>query len=278
MGKIIDAVKNISYEDIIVQSMKLPLVKIDRNDFLRKQFEHLVESDTMELILQDGTIKAGVKSELLDKLAKAAIKQETLRVTALSTGAGVPGFKFMAVTVPADLVQFYAHVFRIAQKLAYIYGWQSFIDDEETKNKMLVFLGVMEGVGLANKTLMSFALERGPIIGARVAAKPLTKTLWYPILKTILQNLGVKITKKSIGNFVSKAVPIVGGVVSGGVSYVIYKSMAKNLAGRLSALSKMTPEEILDYFDKSNNAIHEVDVIDAEVVVLDEEVIIKDSE
>jgi len=264
--KIIDSVKNISYEDIIVQSMKHPLVKIDRNDFLRKQFEHLVEFDTMELILKDGTIKAGVKSELLDKLAQYSIKQETLRVTAISAGAGVPGFKFMAVTVPADLIQFYAHVFRIAQKLAYIYGWQSFIDDEGTNNKMLVFIGVMEGVGIANKALMQFALERGPIIGARVAAKPLTKTLWYPTLKTILKNLGVKITKKSVGNFISKAVPIVDGVVSGGVSYVIYKSMAKNLAHRLSALSKMTPDEILNYFEKPNNTIREADIADAKLI------------
>jgi len=278
MGKIIDSIKNISFEDIIVQSMKLPLVKIERDDFLKKQFEHLVEPNTMELILREGTIKARVKPELLDKLAQAAIKQETLRVTALSTGAGVPGFKFMAATVPADLIQFYAHVFRIAQKLAYIYGWQNLIDDEETRNKMYVFLGVMEGVGLANKALMQFALERGPIIGARVAAKPLTQTLWYPILKTILKNVGVKITKKSVSNFISKAVPIIGGVVSGGVSYVIYKSMANNLSQRLSSLSKMTPEEILDYFDKSDGAIYESDIVDAEFVEADEEIIVGDNE
>ncbi|MCL1862283.1 MAG: hypothetical protein FWF78_01815 [Defluviitaleaceae bacterium] len=265
MNKIIDAVKNVSYEDIIIQSMKLPLVKVERENFLRKQFEHIVEPDVMELILCEGTIKAGVKPELLDKLAKASIKQETLRVTALSAGAGVPGFKFMAATVPADLIQFYAHVFRIAQKLAYIYGWQELIDDEETKNKMLVFLGVMEGVGLASKALMSFALEHGPIIGIRVAAKPLTKTLWYPILKSILRNVGVKITKKSVGNFVSKAVPVVGGVVSGGVSYVIYKTMANSLAQRLSDLSKMTSDEILDYFNKPDNDFDESDIIDIEI-------------
>jgi len=270
MGKIKNALQNISYEDIIMQSMKLPFVKIDRDDFLRKQFEHLVESDTMELILKEGTIKAGVKSELLDKLAQESIKQETLKVTALSAGAGMPGFKFMVATVPADLVQFYAHVFRIAQKLAYIYGWQSIIDDEETKNKMLVFLGIMEGVGLASKALMQFALERGPIIGARIATKPLTKTMWYPILRSILRNIGVKITKKSVGNFISKAVPLIGGVVSGGVSYVIYKSMANNLARRLSALSKMTPDEILDYFEKSDSIICDANVFDSEIIEVDE--------
>lgn len=261
MKKIVDAVKNISYEDVIAQSMKLPLVNIDRDDFLRKQFEHLVEPDVMELILQEGTVKAGVKPGILDKLANASIKQETMQVTALSAGAGMPGFKFLPVTVPADLAQFYAHVFRIAQKLAYIYGWQELIGDEETKNKMYVFLGVMEGVGLASKALMSFALERGTLIGARVAAKPLTKTLWYPILKSILRNVSVKITKKSVGNVVSKSVPIVGGIVSGGVSYVIYKSMAKNLAQRLSDLSKMSPDEILEYFDKLDNAISEEDIL-----------------
>jgi len=266
MGNFINKVKNISFEDVIMQAMKLPLVKIDRDAFLRKQFEHIVEPDKMELILQEGTVKAGVKSTLLDKLAKSSIQQETLRVTAFSAGAGMPGFKFMLTTVPADLVQFYAHVFRVAQKLAYIYGWQNLINDDETMNKMLVFLGVMEGIGIAGTALMKFALEQGPLIGARIAAKPLTKTLWYPILKTILRNIGVKITKKSVGNFIGKAVPVIGGVVSGSVSYVIYKAMANKLAQSLSTLSKMTPEEIFDFFENPENNIKDADIIDIDVV------------
>jgi len=265
-NKIKNALQNISFEDIIAKSMKLPLVKINRNEFLLKQFAHIVEPETMEMILTDGTVKAGIKYSFLDKLAKDAIKQEIIRVTAISAGAGVPGFKFMAATIPADLAQFYAHVFRIAQKLAYIYGWQDLIDDEETRNKMVIFLGVMNGVGLAHKAIMQFAIERGPIIGARIARQPLTKTLWYPILKSILKRIGVDITKKSVGNAVGKAVPIIGGVISGGITYAMFKPMANKLAQRLSELSKMTPEEIVEYFEKEENIISEEDIIEVDVV------------
>ena len=270
-NKIKNALQNISFEDIIEKSMELPLVKINRNEFLKKQFAHIVEPETMEMILTDGTVKAGIKYSFLDKLAKDAIKQEIIRVTAISAGAGVPGFKLMAATVPADLVQFYAHVFRIAQKLAYIYGWKELIEDEETKNKMVVFLGVMHGVGLANKAIMRFAIEKGPIFGARIARQSLTKTLWYPILKNILRKIGVNVTKKSVKSAVSKAVPILGGVASGGVTYFLFKPMANNLADSLSALSKMTPEEIMEYFEKDENIIDEEDIIEVDFVDVDEE-------
>ena len=37
----------------------------------------------------------------------------------------------MVGTIPGDVAQFYVHAFRVMQKVAYLYGWQSFLDEVE---------------------------------------------------------------------------------------------------------------------------------------------------
>jgi hypothetical protein len=117
---------------------------------------------------------------------------------------------------------------------------------------------------------MQFALEAGPKIGARVAAKPLTKTTWYPILKSVLRAVGVKVTKASVGNAISKAVPIVGGIVSGGLTIATYRPMAKKLADFLSKLSQMTPEEFEAYLES------EYSIIDAGFEIPDDDLVVEE--
>jgi len=49
--------------------------------------------------------------------------------------------------------------------------------------------------------------------------KPLTKTVWYPMLKKIANIVTSKtITQKEVEGFASKALPVVGGVVSAGIN------------------------------------------------------------
>ena len=56
--------------------------------------------------------------------------------------------------------------------------------------------------------------------------KALTKTIYYPVTKKVLAVFGTKLTKTTFAKGVSKAVPLVGGVVSGGLNYFSMKPMA----------------------------------------------------
>ena len=53
------------------------------------------------------------------------------------------------------------------------------------------------------------------------------------MVKQIAKWIGVSLTKQSFARGVSKFVPIIGGVVSGGLSYYTFKRQAKKLMGKL---------------------------------------------
>lgn len=83
----------------------------------------------MQQSIAEGTLHADIPIATLDSLANAVINAETIKVTAISAAAGIPGGVAMAATIPADLAQFYGFVIRTAQELAYLYGWDEIFDE-----------------------------------------------------------------------------------------------------------------------------------------------------
>ncbi len=235
----------ISVEKIFSAACELPYCKIDREEFLTKQLKNKVRPAQLADALENGTINAKIPINILDDISKGSISLETSKVTLIATAAGIPGGLAMIGTIPTDLMQFYAHVFRIAQKLAYIYGSKELELSDGTQNVLMLYLGTMFGVGVANAALAKLAVANAAKIGTRVAAKPLTKYAIYNITKNILKWIGIKLTKDTFGKAITKAVPVVGGVISGGLSIATYLPMAKKLHKELSKYAAMSPEELV---------------------------------
>ena len=128
------------------------------------------------------------------------------------------------------------------QKIAYIYGWQSFLNDiedidDETLGMLAAFLGVMMGVGGASASVGLFAVQVArPAVQKKIASVALTKTAWYLPMKQTLRIIGVQVTKQSFAKTVSKVVPVVGGVVSGGLTFVTLNTQSKRLMKHLREL------------------------------------------
>ena len=57
----------------------------------------------------------------------------------------------------------------------------------------------------------------------------LTRTFLYPIVKQVAKWIGINLTKQSFARGLSKVVPIIGGFVSGILTYVTFKPQAKKL-------------------------------------------------
>lgn len=253
-------VKRIDFNKLLQSSLKLPLVHIDRDEFLEKELSKYCDSKIVKIAVENNPAYAGISSKIIDHIAKSSINYETLKVSTISFAAGIPGGFTMAASIPADITQYYAHILRIIQKLAYIYGWQSLIEkdktiDDETSQILTLFTGVMFGVKGATSVVTKISGSIAQKVGKTLSQKALTKGVIYPIVKKTATMIGVKMTKDIFAKSVSKVIPVVGGVVSGGITFASYKPMSVKFKKYLEKLDLANKE----YYEKmqKNTSIFE---------------------
>lgn len=231
----------INFETVLHAAAEMPLVKVDRMSFLQRNLmPHFKESVVSRAILTNPA-QAGISIEEIDNIAKACINRETAKVTLLSTVAGIPGGLVMVGTAPADLTQYFAHILRIVQELVYLYGWQEIFDksqslDDDTENLLMLFIGIMFGVNRAAEVIAKISEAAAKKTAKTLAQKALTKGTIYPIVKKLASNLGIRMTKELFAKGVGKIVPVVGGAISGTITFVTFKPMAHRLKNHLSLL------------------------------------------
>lgn len=228
---------NVSLTNIIGTAIQLPGVKVNRETFLREQFKNR-SKDELEGILERGTIETGCTKEELKRKAVKLINERTLISTGASFAAGLPGGLTMAASIPADMLQYYGVALRMAQELAYLYGegdlWNGdVLDKERISNTLILYCGVMLGSSGAAQTVRLLASAFAKQLEKKLAQKALTKTFYYPIVKSIVKAFGVKMTKNVFAKGMSKVVPVIGGVISGGLTYATMKPMGSRLAQTL---------------------------------------------
>ncbi len=253
-------VKQIDFNKLLQSSLKLPLVHIDRDEFLEKELSKYCDSKIVKIAVENNPAYAGISSKIIDHIAKSSINYETLKVSTISFAAGIPGGFTMAASIPADITQYYAHILRIIQKLAYIYGWQSLIEkdktiDDETSQILTLFTGVMFGVKGATSVVTKISGSIAQKVGKTLSQKALTKGVIYPIVKKTATMIGVKMTKDIFAKSISKVIPVVGGVVSGGITFASYKPMSVKFKKYLEKLDLANKE----YYEKmqKNTSIFE---------------------
>lgn len=218
-------------------ALSMPGVKVDRDDFLKKELKNYCSPEQLNLAISNRPIN-GVSKEIIDRIANACINSHTTKVTTISAVAGIPGGFAMAGTTPADMTQYYWHVFVLAQKLAYLYGFPDLRDENgnltDTASDMLtLFVGVMMGASAANQAIKGLAKEFAKQVVKRLPQKALTKTMYYPIIKQIAKWIGVKLTKDTFAKGLGKVIPILGGVISGGLTLATFRPSAKRLQHKL---------------------------------------------
>lgn len=233
--------EKINFINLLKTTAKLPFVKIERDKFLETALRKHYDDETVQKAIQYNPAYAGIKVEEINKLAKESINYETTKVSAISFVAGIPGGLAMLGTIPADVAQYFGHILRILQKLVYLYGWQQLYDedgelDDKTTTLLTIFTGVMFGVSGAANLIAKISLSAAERAGKVIARQALTKVALYRIVKKIATILGLKMTKDIFAKGVSKAIPIIGGVASGGLTFATYKPLAERLRKHLATL------------------------------------------
>ena len=155
----------------------------------------------------------------------------------ISFAAGLPGGWWAAAAIPADLIAFYEQAIILAQKLAYLYGWPDLLEDgevdEATEQVLTLLIGSMMGAQASNRALTEIARRFAEQVVKRLPRQALTRYAIYNLTKQTAKWIGVKVTKSTFARGVSKVVPLVGGVVSAGVTVAMMRPMAKRLKNHL---------------------------------------------
>lgn len=245
---------DIMLEEIISKAIQIPGVKVDRNKFLAEGFSS--EINSLENIINNGPIAAGVSREEINNIANKLIIKRTSQSSMASFAAGIPGGLAMAATIPADILQFFGMSLRLAQELSYLYGaddlWENGqVDDEKIKNQLILYCGVMFGVSSAVSGVRVLSAQMAKTALKKIPQKALTKTFWYPIIRKTCSFVGYTLTKKTFASGVSKAIPVIGGVISGTINFASMMPMAKRLNETLDKAS-------FDYSDEEFNKDIEV--------------------
>lgn len=230
----------IDIEDIIMLGLKVPGVRIDREEFLRKELLKKYPQNVIDDAVLNNPAHARIPISEIDKLADSAIQYERNCVSGISAALGIPGGVTMVATIPADLAQYYGYMLRTIQKLLYLYGFPEIIPensnivlDDETMNTLILCFGVMYGVHGANVALKAMAKALAVGVEKKLLKAALTKGTIYPIVKNVAKWFGQNMTKKVFAGFFKKAIPIVGGVVGGGITYLSFKPCCVKLKDTL---------------------------------------------
>ena len=229
--------------EFLKKVVRVPGVRISRDDFLRQELrERGVPEEVIRSAINTNPAFAVISLADLDRLADQVISYETNKSAAISFAAGIPGGFAMFGTIPADVTQYYVHAFRIVQKLAYLYGWRELLSakedvDDETIGVIAIFFGVMLDVENAAMSLASFASSTVMnTVKKQVTKQLLVKTSWYRAVKKTLRSIGVNLTKKAFNQGFSKVLPVIGGVVSSGLTFMSLQSQSSRLKKHLREL------------------------------------------
>ena len=247
----------IDLEDVIIKGLKTPGIKINRAEFLAKTLKKRFPQETIDAAIAESPMRADIAQAEIDKMANEAINFERTCVSGISAALSAPGGVAMVATVPADLMQYYAYLLRMAQKLLYLYGFPQ-IDTEETgekfddgtMNTLILCFGVMYGVAGANKALLTVARALGAGLSKKFMQTAVTKGTIYPVLKAILKCFNVKLTKQLASKAINHSLPVIGGVIGGGITFFSFKSCGEKLKKTLRDTYLSNPDYQPSFEDK----------------------------
>lgn len=257
----------VDIQDIIVLAIRAPGIHVDRESFLRRELANKFPDEMVDDAIARTPALAGVPAEIIDKLADDTINYERTCVSGISAALGVPGGFAMAATIPADIIQYYGYTLRATQKLLYLYGFPDIKTsdyglelDTHTINEIILCLGTMYGVAGANNAVKAMAKALAVGVEKKLLNAALTKGALYPFIKQVMKWFGVNLTKAIFAKTVKNAIPVVGGVVGGGITFFSFKPCCNRLKDALKDTKLSNP----DHKDTKEEEEIFQDIIDAE--------------
>ena len=247
----LNAVKDqLTLENVLTAALGMPGVRIDREEFLRKELSGYCPQRVVKEAIRYNPARAGVSRSQIDQISKKVIETESLKVTAVSLAASIPSSlaaPAVVGAVTADIIWYFAHILRVIQKLAYLYGFPEFEFSEngvdpETRDTIMVFLGVMFEVQGASSALRKLADSFARHLARQMVERVIAKKVIYPVVSRVAERIGIRIGKQLFADSIASSIPFAGGFLSGGLTLATFRPCCFRLRRVLMSYELSDPE------------------------------------
>lgn len=177
-----------------------------------------------------------LSDEKIDYFIEKRINKYRLWVSSIGVASGIPGGAIGVLGAIGDIEEYMRNMYNLTQEIMYIYGIlpkpfqeqaniqaeyeESFLEfiNQETLRGIAIGFGMSSVATLGKNVILAIGKkEAKDILQKSVKDKLITK-----LSKEIAKKLGQKMTKQMISNAIVKAVPIVGGLFTGGMNYISF--------------------------------------------------------
>lgn len=236
-----------TWSQLMSVAVTMPGVKVNREKFLTKVLRRHCNAEKLDIALKGMPVNV-VSQRLIDNLAISVINWHTAKATGASVVTGLGGF----MTIPADIIQYYWNMLILSQKLTYLYGFPDLCDDdgnlpEDSQNLLTVFIAIMMGATIAGKGLQ-YVIERAAKQATRTIPEiAVAETLYYPVIKQATKWIGKRLGRNSLTKSIRKSIPILGGLLSGTITFATFRPGAFRLMNELKRETVLLQKKEMEF-------------------------------
>lgn len=239
----------VQYDRVQSLVFKLPVVKVDRNRFLRNQLKKELGKEELERAINESPTTVLTKGQI-KKIGDKLILKHSLLTALLTALLTLPNnILLTCIAIVLDILQAQMMIYIITQKLLYLYGHKDLKNGDTILKKQIsvilwIISAVMIGRGGLRKTAKSVASKVTRTIIARVSARVGTRVTMVNLIRQVMKWAGVTLTQKMISAAIDIIVLSVCSLIAGIFSFWIFYPMANNLNRKLQevGLAQMKDE------------------------------------
>lgn len=243
-----------TWKQLMSAAVSMPRIKVNREKFLTKVLTPYCNAEKLSIAIK-GMPANVVPLSVIDRLALAVINNHTMKVTGASVITGLGGM----TTVPADIIQYYWHVFVLSQKLTYLYGFPDLCDEEgempeESQDLLTVFVAIMMGATMAGKGLQVIIECAAKQTTKKLPEMVVAEALYYPIVRQASKWIGRKLAKNNFARGMGKSIPLFSSLLSGVISFATFRPGALRLRNELRKETALLQEKEMAFISRPKAA------------------------
>ena len=223
------------YDNFLKSVYSLPGTRVDRELFCRKNFSGVVTEEELQSVIDKSPYNVCPLPKV-DTIANRTIRRHCLYSSLLSFATAIPSGWLITPMIILDILQFQTHIFILSQKLLYLYkdkdSLSEYRNDTSTRLMLLMSTVMIGKHRLTNMIKSAVGVITKKAI-QRYGMKVMARMSVLIAMRQIAKWFGITLTKEIFMQALELFILILCAVISGLITYWLFRPMAKKLQNHL---------------------------------------------